>query len=220
MKLINYDIYKLSELIGIIIGDGNIYYNPQLKKYYFEITGDPNLEKEYFHHISDLIFDLLNKKPNIRKGGRGLRLRLYSKNFVEFLINIVKLPYGEGKCEVVTIPDCIYSQNWDIIKKCIRGITDTDGSLFLSKKYHRNDYPCVEISTVSESLAFQLKGILSPHYRLGFRSFSAKNSRKRYIISINGDIMVNKWINDIGFSNPHKGRKAYDILKMNGTGGI
>ena len=33
---------NLAELIGIIIGDGNIYYNQKVRKYYFDITGDPN----------------------------------------------------------------------------------------------------------------------------------------------------------------------------------
>ena len=122
---------KLSELIGIIIGDGNVYYNPKLGKYYFEITGDPKLEREYFEYVSNLVQEIIHKKPTIRIGGRGLKLRLYSKEFIEFLVYKLNFPYGK-KSEIITIPRKI--NNWNLSKYCIRGITDTDGSLFLSKK--------------------------------------------------------------------------------------
>ena len=194
---------ELAELIGIIIGDGNIYYKPEFRKYYFEITGDPNLEVDYFNYISDLVYKILRKRPSIRFG-RGLMLRLYSKEFVEFLINVIKLPHGRIKGSSVTIPKYVESRNWNTLKLCIRGITDTDGSLFLSKKSHRNDYPCIEISTISKSLAFQLKKLLESKYRIGFRLQSKRGLTDRYIISVNGDNMVNKWIKDIGFSNKRK----------------
>jgi hypothetical protein len=198
---------KLSELIGIIIGDGNIYYNAKLNKYYFEITGDPLREREYFNHISKLINDILAKKLFPRIGGRGLRLRVYSKEFVEFLINELGIPYGKNKGKLVRIPEEIISKDWNLIKSCIRGITDTDGSLFLSKKGNRENYPTVEITTTSKPLANQLRGLLNEKYRLGFRSFTPKGFRKKFVISVNGNEMVNKWINDIGFSNKRKLRK-------------
>jgi len=37
---------ELSELIGIIIGDGNIYYNKSKRVYYIEITGNPKKEQK------------------------------------------------------------------------------------------------------------------------------------------------------------------------------
>tara|TARA_Y100000310_G_scaffold1020_1_gene1447 strand:+ start:38710 stop:39339 length:630 start_codon:yes stop_codon:yes gene_type:complete len=195
---------ELAELVGIIIGDGNIYYNSQLKKYYFEITGNPALEKNYYEYVSDLVYEITSKRPTIRINGRGLRLRLYSKSFVEFLIKTLKLPYGKIKGTTIQIPEAVLSQNWDTLKFCIRGITDTDGSLFLAKKTHKKDYPCIEISTTSKNLAYQLKNILTERYRIGFRKFSPVSFRDKYIISANGEKMVNQWIEDIGFSNKYK----------------
>ena len=192
---------ELSELIGIIIGDGNIYYNPKLRKYFFEITGDPKLEKEYFEYISTLIQKILNKKGSTRIGGRGLRLRVYSKDFVEFLINEIKLPYGK-KSEIITIPNKI--NNWNLIKPCIRGITDTDGSLFLSKKGNNLNYPSIEISTNSKFLAFQIKEFLKDKLRIRLRKFSKIGLNDKYVVSVNGVEMVKKWIKEIGFSNKRK----------------
>ena len=199
-----FDIVKLSELIGVIIGDGNIHYNSKTRKYFFEITGDPKLERDYFEYVRTLISSLLDKNPKIYVRDRGLRIRVYSKEFVEFLINKLNMPYGEGKCEKVEIPELIYSQDWGILKYCIRGITDTDGSLFVSKKPGIEKYPGIEISTTSKNLSLQLRKIISQKYRIGFREFKKYNYRRRYILSINGNIMVDKWIKDIGFSNKRK----------------
>ena len=207
MNVSKFDLFKLSELIGIIIGDGNIYYKPDKRKYYFEITGDPKLEKSYFDYISKLVQSLLGKKPTIRTQNRGLKLRLYSKNFVEFLIKELGIPHGRDKGTMVKIPDRFISQEWKILKMCIRGIADTDGSLFLSKKGNNLNYPCIEIVTTSKPLAFQLKTLLSNKFRIGFRKYSRGEFRKQYILSVNGDNMVNQWIEDIGFSNQRKSDK-------------
>ena len=77
---------KLSELIGIIIGDGNICYIPKIRKYYIEITGNPKNEESYYDYISQLFFDIIGKSGTILFRNRGLRIRVYSKEFVEFLI--------------------------------------------------------------------------------------------------------------------------------------
>ena len=198
---------QLAELVGIIIGDGNIYYNPSVRKYYFEITGN-KLEKDYFSYISDLVFQILKKRPSISIRGRGLRLRLYSKEFVEYLIYNLNMPYGAQKGKRVKIPDIF--NNWNLIKYCIKGITDTDGSLFLSKKGNNLKYPCIEIVTTSKPLAYQLKKLLQNKIRIGFRKFSRFPFRDKYTVSINGKDRVNEWINEIGFSNPRK---------INGNGG-
>jgi len=203
---------KLAELIGILIGDGNIYYKPKFRKYYFEITGNPKLEKNYFNYVSKLIEELLGKKPSLRIANRGLRLRIYSKLFVEFLINDLKLPYNKNKGSNIIIPEFIYNQEWNVLKYCIRGIIDTDGCFFLASKGYRKDYPTIEFTTTSKKLALQLKKILSEKYRIGFRIYSRGSFKTQYIISLNGESMTNRYLRDIGFSNLRK-------IKS-GTGGI
>jgi len=120
------------------------------------------------------------------------------------------------KGENIFIPEIIRS-NTSLRNDCIRGITDTDGSLFLANKGYRNDYPTIEISTTSKKLAIQIKTILSKNFRIGFRKFKAQNYRMIYRISINGDKMVQKWVKLIGFSNT-RNIKRYKKLKNGATG--
>lgn len=206
---------ELAELIGIIIGDGNIYYNRRLRKYYFEITGHPNLDREYFSYISNLIYNLLDKKPSITIRDRGLRLRIYSKEFVEFLIKDLEMPYGRIKGEIIKIPKKI--KTWDLIKPCLRGIVDTDGSVFVAKKSRAPNYPSIEITTASIILANQIRNKL---LKKGFRVAKIwkyqpknKNYRLTYKVPLNGKENIKMWLKEIGFSNPYKLKRAINYIK-------
>lgn len=139
---------------------------------------------------------------NIREDKSGLRLRFYSKDFV-LMLKSYNLPCNKQKCQNIFIPTEI-TQNNHLFIPCIRGITDTDGSLFFANKGYRNDYPTIEISTISEILANQLYFLLTDKlkFKIGFRNYKQGSFQRIYRISINGDKMLNKWIKTIGFSNP------------------
>ena len=206
----------VAELIGAIIGDGCIRYKPKLNQYYLEIVGNKNEEKDYFSYLQKILKEELKLKSYLKEIERGLRLKVYSKKFIEFLIYDLGLSYNKGKGETVKIPDKIIDNPY-LINHCIRGICDTDGSLFLTKKSHRLDYPVIEISTTSIKLAKQLNKELSKILRISFRSYKPKNFLRIYRISINGNKMVNKWIKEIGFSNPIN-TKRYEKIKSGDAG--
>lgn len=204
---------ELAELVGIIIGDGNIY--RKLNKYRIGFTGDIITDREYFEHIRRLIKKEWNKEARIFIGGRGLRIVINSKEACNFLINELKLPYGEGKGEKVIIPEFI-AQDWNLVRHTIRGIVDTDGSVFVSKKPRIEKYPCIEITTTSMNLAIQLKKILEGKgFRVNqIRTGLSKNSVLPINrIALNGKNQLIKWINEIGFSNPYKLERANSYLK-------
>ena len=207
---------KLAELIGTIIGDGCIRYKPKMNQYYIEIVGDINKEKAYFNYLKNILNKELNLKAHIKIRERALRLKVYSKDFIEFLLFELKLPSNKEKCQNVFIPERII-KNKKLLNSCLRGIVDTDGSLFLAKKSHRSDYPSIEISTTSEKLAKQLKDTLSPRFRIGFRSHKRKNFFRLYVISLNGEKMVDEWVKEIGFSNI-RNLERYQKLKYGTTG--
>ena len=80
-----------------------------------------------------------------------LVLRIQSKKIFEFFTQRLNLPHGKGKGQKVRIPPEVLSSKWKIIARCIRGIVDTDGSLFFAKKKGcKERYPSIEISTTSE----------------------------------------------------------------------
>jgi len=203
-----------AELIGVILGDGNLS-NPK-NHYRVGITGDPVKDKEYFEYLQNLIKRVWNKDVPVYHRGRGLRIVINSKSAFSTLVFEYKLPVGDGKSYKVIIPDAI-ADNWELAKHAIRGIVDTDGSIFLADKPGSPNYPSIEISTNSPDLAYQLKGILD---QKGFRvaniwqSYSKNNAGPSFKVALNGTAQVRKWMEEIGFSNPRKRRVAEMALAI------
>ena len=208
---------RVAELIGAIIGDGCIRYSPGTSQYFVEIVGDPKKEKRYYAYLLAIFNEELNLKVSVKVRERGLRLRTYSKSFVEFFIYELGIPYNNKKCQNVTIPTVILLEP-SFLKFCLRGIMDTDGSLFLANKGYRDDYPTIEISTTSANLAHQMHSVLSKMFRLGFRSFKQGDYHRIYRISLNGDVMIQRWFDEIGFSNSRNLNKYLEY--KNGAAGI
>jgi len=93
---------------------------------------------------------------------------------------------------------------------------DTDGSVFAVSKPRVKSYPSIEITTVSEILAKQLKHVLEKQrFRLTkIWSFLSKQSKRTcYGVALNGKDNLRKWIDEIGFSNPYKLDRAVSYLK-------
>ena len=109
------------------------------------------------------------------------------------------IPVGEGKSLSVEIPRLIIEKGWDYSRWTIRGIMNTDGTLFFSKKtYKQPIYPTLEIRTHSIRLASQITKILG---RNGFRARLRGNEKRGYHVALYGKKMLEKWIEEIGFSN-------------------
>ncbi|MDD5192615.1 MAG: LAGLIDADG family homing endonuclease [Candidatus Nanoarchaeia archaeon] len=203
----------IAELIGVIIGDGYIY--RKNRKYQIGIVGSPKNDKEYFEKLKKLIYEEWDKKVKIKFRFRGLRMVFDSKRICEFLIDDMKMFHGKGKCQNIKIPEEIY-KNWDLARHTIRGIADTDGSVFVSKKPGIEKYPSIEITTTSQNLANQLNQIL---IKRGFRVSLRENVRKQinalkaYKIALYGKKNLKKWIEEIGFTNPYKLNRALNYLK-------
>jgi len=93
----------------------------------------------------------------------------------------------------------ILEEGWDYVKWTIRGIMDTDGTLFFSKKTYRLPvYPTLEIRTHSRKLALQITGVLQQN---GFRVRPRGNEKRGYHVALYGKKMLEKWVKEIGFSN-------------------
>ncbi|MCX6820354.1 MAG: hypothetical protein NT016_00115 [Candidatus Aenigmarchaeota archaeon] len=211
---------KFCEFVGAVIGDGNIYkkdrkYN---RKYLIGITGDKTLDAAYFDYLSNVIFGFLGRRPRIkvRRNG-GLYLKIQSKPLVNFIVNEIGIPVGEGKCYNVHVPKSFIG--WNRTRYMIRCVMDTDGSVFVSDKPGSPGYPSLEITTTSSLLAMGIFEILSKRkFRVRLRSFVDKRYGTRtFKVSLNGWNMLEKWYNEIGFSNPEKLKKAVSIInKRNG----
>ena len=206
---------KLAELVGIIMGDGYIYTGHG--KYQIGIVGNQNTDKAYFEKIKSLILSECNKEVKIKERERGLRINFYSKETVDLLVNYFKIPSGK-KSDKILIPDNIIS-DWNLAKYTIRGLVDTDGSVFVTKKPGILKYPSIELNTINQKLAIQIREILIKNdFRVtkiwGHLSLKGyKNCKRSYKICLNGQNNLKKWIKEIGFSNPYKFERAIDFLK-------
>jgi hypothetical protein len=194
---------ELCEFVGAIIGDGNLWTDGS--RYRVELTGDPDLDRTYYDYLSTLSQSLFTKKPYpIRVHQRGLRWRLQSKEAFKTLINL-GLPIGAGKARHVIIPKLILQKKWDFVKWTIRGLMDTDGTLFFSKKTYKFPiYPTIELRTCSNFLANQIGTILQQNE---FRAKVRGNQKEGFHVALYGFEMLNRWINEIGFSNNRHANK-------------
>lgn len=112
-----------------------------------------------------------------------------------------------------SIPNKILN-DWNNARHAIRGIADTDGSIFTADKPGSPHYPSIEITTTSIELADQLKSILEKN---GFNvaniwSNQRDGNRTAYKVALNGRKNLEKWMDQIGFSHPLKRNKAENIL--------
>jgi hypothetical protein len=189
--------YELCEFIGALIGDGNLWTDGS--RYRIELTGDPILDERYLMYLSDLAFKVFGKKPYALKvREKGIRFRLQDKQAFELLTKL-GMPVGEGKARHIYIPNTIEKKGWHYIKWVLRGIVDTDGTLFFSKKtYKEIVYPTIEIRTYSRRLGIQIDRLLK---QKGFRSRLRGSRSRGFHVGLYGSNMLYKWINEIGFSN-------------------
>ncbi|MBN2203379.1 MAG: hypothetical protein JW700_04310 [Candidatus Aenigmarchaeota archaeon] len=184
---------NMCELIGSIIGDGNIVEN---RPWYVEITGHPTEELIYFdNRLKPIIFQELNYNIRLFLHSRGLKFRINNKAFVLWLKNL-GIPTGKNKGKNVLIPEEI-SASWKLSKNCLRGIFDADGSVFFdNRSIYTKPYPRIALHMNNENLLAQISSILRK------QGFNPTLSRKDVCLYLNGFEEVRKFLLRIGFANP------------------
>ncbi len=207
--------FNLYEFIGVLIGDGCLMDYPHLRAYRVEITGNVVEERDYYEKISSFLQAEFSLKPKVftrtyNDGSRGLKLLVNNKKFVSFLKN--EYGFTNNKTYTVEIPN--HLMTWEKSKHILRGIFETDGCLYFSKSRvttNKPTYPRLEITTVSIKLANQIIKILKEN---GFSVQNHKN-RSSTVIYLSGEEMLQKWINEIGFSS-NKNWSKYLLWKKLG----
>lgn len=207
---------ELAEICGIHAGDG--YLRMRGSKGELDISGHLE-EKEYYNKY---VVPLFNKVFNLQIKGRGFSRGTYG--FVIYNQKIAKLfnelgfPFGK-KSTIVQVPKQILeSGNKILYPRFLRGLFDTDGSLYFQnrktgKKYSKfkrthNYYPIIRFTTVSKILSEQIILLLN---KLGFNkvrlhSYQPKDLResRKHIVYMSGKEVLIKFFNEIGLMNPVK----------------
>jgi len=177
---------EFAELFGILLGDGCIYSTGSG----FCISGNSILDNHYLtNYVSKLIVKVFGLEPKIyySKKGKTIRLLVYSKEIVNFLIS-KGFPKGKKKNQNIHIPPAFF-EDMTLLKACLRGLFDTDGSLYPQS----NSKIVLEFSICATAL---FKSTLSAFLLLGIYT---KSSRDR--IYFCGAKNVSALLGCIGSSN-------------------
>lgn len=207
---------NLSELCGILVGDGSVHCNAKNGDYRINISGGYD-ELEYYEYVRSLFEKVFRKTPKLKFNKDGISLYMNSKQIVDVLLNI-GLPSGK-KRDVVEIPKEIMS-NPTLCFCFLKGLADTDFSVCFKKGGRlKNSYPRIQIEMSSkllmENVSVFLKnsGFVHTYYfakrTTNFGTFDS------YRIDINGRKNFYLWMEKIGFRN-RKHVKKIEFWEKNG----
>lgn len=186
---------ELAELVGIILGDGNIWVRKPY--YYLTIVGDSKKDRDYLlSYVKPLFEKLFNKKMNIKEHRTNNELFIYlgSKDVV-FTLKKFGLKFGDKKKNNISIPKWVFESD-DYLKSCIRGLIDTDGSVC---PITGRDYPYIWFSSNIENLR--------KSFNLAMKKLEIKTSKwnirpnRTPDIYIGSKEMIKKYIETISFKN-------------------
>lgn len=186
---------ELAELVGIILGDGNIW--SKKGYYYVNICGDSEKDKDYLLNYVKPLFEKLFKQKMyyyFAKEGKELFLSKGSRDIV-FTLNHFGIKAGNKKKNNAKIPKWIFRSN-SYLKVCIRGLIDTDGSLCpITGRNYNYIWFSSNIEGIRESFSLAME-------QLGLKT-SKWNIRPNRTpdIYIGSKEMIKKYIETISFKN-------------------
>ena len=204
---------KFAEFYGILMGDGCIsrYLNGGYMKYEFRIDGHATTDLKYYSYVRGLIKNVFEKDVFVRNRNdcHGIFLKFQSKKAATFFNKTLSFPFGKKKD--LKFPTVLLNNSL-FLKKALRGLFDTDGSLYFTKNNSSiRKYPIIEISTHDSLLLYELVEILL------FLGFNPKLSYFKDSVKLHGKKELSKWMGEIGTSHPHK-RNLYLFWKKKGYG--
>ncbi len=191
---------ETAEFLSIMLGDGNI--NEENYGIIMSLNGVD--EYSYVEYVKEYMKRMLKKEPEeiwskddddpIRT--KGIKLRIYSLAGVDALKNARLVP-GDKVKHRVSIPQ----RYRRFIKACLKGLTDTDGSIWISKKdrsfrisFVNASKPLVEnFKQLSEKLGINTSKV---------NQYLRKEDKKyNYLVIISSKTDVNKFLEHV---NPEK----------------
>lgn len=153
---------NLAELIGIILGDGNLNKHPRTEN--LRITCNSK-DEGYIKHIGDLITRVFNKSPSIRKrkDENAVSVDLYQCKISARL----NLPCGNKIRNNIGIPRWIIS-NKNCMFKCLKGLFETDGCFHEDAENHTRSIEFKNNCTRLRKDAYNILLKLSFNPQLGY----------------------------------------------------
>lgn len=182
----------LAEFVGIMLGDGGITKNQ------VTVTLNRETDHDYVIYVKDLMKKLFGVIPSLIKDKTSLAVDLVvSRTELVNFCRSIGLKVGNKIKQGADIPDWIKVDK-NFMKSCVRGLIDTDGSIFTHKYLSKGRlyrYKKIDFSSCSRPL---LDSVFIFLKNLGLRPRIDKDGKKLRIESID---TVKEYIKVIGTSN-------------------
>lgn len=188
----------LAEITGIILGDGNILYKEGYK-HRLRISSNKTDEKEYREYTKKLMEKLFNIEPKSydRKNKNATDLVINNKEKVKELIE-KGLKSGNKVKNQVNVPEWV-KKNENFKISCLRGLFDTDGSVYLRNtqktfglNFKNGSLPLVkDFKEMCESIGIKTQKIPKPKI---YRDPKTGKIHKTYMINIENRFYIPKFL--------------------------
>jgi len=210
---------QLAELTGAMMGDGclSIIKSGKRKRKTALLTGHLQHDYEYYKEV---IRPIVKKEFNIE----GYLKKRKERNCVYFIMGngvfdfLDNLNFPIGKKINLFIPKAILEKEY-LTKACIRGIFNTDGTIYrrYSKKYNKHtriyDYLVIQFKLKSKITISQIKEALK---KFGINSNKITNElNKYYILRITNQEDIKNFMESIKPSNLYHVERYINRCKKN-----
>lgn len=188
---------KTAELIGIILGDGNMYSceNGSANVHQLRIATGRKDEGEYAERfIAPLLYEISGIEPRFLVKKNVIYSCINSREFVRELAQN-GLKCGDKIRNGARIPEWIFSKE-EYLRACVRGLIDTDGSIC---RLSSQDPHLGRISFKNFN-PLLLEDFQKAMLKLGFNP--SKAIHKNIFITRKADLV--KYYKEIGSNNPYK----------------
>lgn len=189
---------KMAEFTGALSGDGHLTASKGVYRVGFALNGTEDIYYIYF--LADLFRELFHVEPRIyfRDCSNRADIEVNCKKIHGFIEKF----FPKGKKNSLDVPDWVKGK--EMISAYLRGLIDTNGSLFFAKRgiYEKNCYPVIELKMEDEKFLDQVE-LLLQELDIGYYR-SADNK-----IQLNGKSKLENWILKVGFSNPNRSSRYY-----------
>jgi intein/homing endonuclease len=195
--IINEPLYcaELAEFIGVLLGDGNSYWSQRHHIWQIRITGHRDEEEYFKQYLVPLCERLFHITPKVyfHKKTKAIILAINSKNLSKYLEKI-GFPPGNKVERQACGPTWVFS-NKEYMKAYLRGLIDTDGSIYLAGKW-------AQLSFKNSSVP-----LLEDHQKVSreLGLYASKITSKQVYISRQSHI--SKYYKEVGFHNLKNARR-------------
>ncbi len=124
---------NLAQLVGICLGDGH------LRPYVLSVFGDKVRDSVYLRdHVLPLVQKVLGASPKMNTARRDENFVVLYSACASRSLHAIGLPFGDKIKNHARIPEWVFEKK-SLMQACLRGLFDTDGSIYgFKRKSSRN----------------------------------------------------------------------------------